>query len=149
MFAHALTHMIIRANTEFLWHYGHYHGIWKNRSARSASPFGNNDDDTCSIASGTTMQAVQPAEPFDAVLDEVGPVSAEEAKRIARNEKAKAKRDATALLKAEQKKLRPSNDQFQLDEEENVLTTTGNAINLAVLLRAAACCCVLLRAAAC
>ena len=142
MFAAAscFTHMIIRANTEFLWHYGHYHGIWKNRSARSASPFGNNDDDTCSIASGTTVQAVQPAVPFAAVLDEVEPVSAEEAKRNARNEKAKAKRDASALLKAEQKKLRPSHDEFQLDVDANVLTTTSNAINVAVLMRAAACC---------
>jgi hypothetical protein len=100
------------------------------------------------------VQAVQPAAPFDAALDTVEPVSAKEAKRQAKTDKAKAKRDASALLKAEQKKHRPSHDEFQLDVDANDPATTGNAINLAaacscLLLRADVCCSVLMFVAAC
>ncbi len=94
---------MIRAGSEFLWHYGHFHGIWKLKP----KCFGSNDDDDKSesdedeLVSGITQAAAK------------------------RNEAARAKRAAAAKLK-EDNKRQAREQEFDIDDATSANLLVGN-----------------------
>jgi hypothetical protein len=119
--AHTLT-LMIRSGSEFLWHYGHFHGIWKLK----AKCFGSNDDDDNddTPSAGNDMpsgsaKVVQPASAPSLTRggesDEDEPVSGKTQAAAKRNEAAKAKRAAAAKLK-EDNKRQAREHEFDFDD---------------------------------